>query len=477
VTNRWAQPGIMYARTVFDPLMAVAADGTVKPYLAQSCTPNPDYTEWTIKLRPNVFFHDGEPLDGPTVAHNLDVFVHGLNGSGLSNVDTVTARDASTVVVTTKEPWVPFPLYLTGQIGYMASPKMLADPNGSMHPIGTGPFMFKEWVPNGHFTAVRNPHYWRAGLPYLDEIEYRPIVDDTARQGSLESGELDVIQTSNTQSIQSLRQNTSFSYVDDSQSTIGEPDVNLILLNTGRPPLDDLRVRQALAYATDVERLVQTVYNGVGQPVNGPFVPGSPYYSDTGYPRFDLAKARELVASYERDKGPISFTLESSTSPQGVQQNLLLQGMWQKAGIHVQVSQSENTTLINNVLVGKFQATGWTQYAAPDPDANYIFWSSRYVFPPGQISINFSRNRDPQIDAALETGRRSSNPAVRVQAYRTVAHRLAVDLPQVWINRTVWATVAKPSVQNFAGPKLPDGSAALALSDGDIWVTQIWAAR
>jgi peptide/nickel transport system substrate-binding protein len=474
VTSRWDRSGIQYARTVFDPLTAVAADGSVRPYLAQSVTPNPDHTVWTIQLRPAIYFHDGEPLTAAVVARHIDTFVHGLNGAGLSTVDTVSATGDLTVTVTTKLPWVPFPLYLTGQIGHVPSPRQRQDPNGSMHPIGTGPFIFEEWVPNDHFRATRNPRYWRHGLPYLDSIEFRPIIDNKARENSLLAGSVDILSTSSTGSITTLKHSTSVQYVDDSKTTIGEPDMNFIMFNLDSPPLHDLRVRQAIAYATDRPRLNATVYDGITPLSDGPFVPGSPYYSDTGFPKFDLARASALVRAYRAENGPIAFELGSTTSAQGLAQNQVLQQMWLKAGIKTRLAEIADSTYINNFLLGNYQAYGMTQYAAPDPDANYIFWNSQYSYPIGKLAINFSRNRDPRIDAALQTGREVADPVTRAHAYQKVAQRLAVDLPNLWLNRAILAVIARERVMNFANPALPDGSKAEALNDGVVWVGQIW---
>ena len=164
----------MYARTVFDPLTIITANGGWAPYLAESVVPNADYTAWTITLRPNVVFHDGTPCNGAALLTNLEAQAKSLlTGIVLSpTLVSITQTGPLAVTITFKTPWVPFPYYLAGgiggQIAYVAAPSMLANPNGTSHPVGTGPFVFKEWVPNSHFTATANPHYWRPGLPYLD---------------------------------------------------------------------------------------------------------------------------------------------------------------------------------------------------------------------------------------------------------------------------------------------------------------------
>ena len=175
-TGRFDETGVLYARTVFDPLTIVAQDGSIQPYLAQSVTPNEDYSVWTIGVRPGVLFHDGTTCDAAAIAGSIEHFLTGELGITLTpslaktNAISVTAPD--TVTITLNQPWVPFPAYLTGGIGgqggYIIAPAMIANKNGGMHPIGTGPFVFEDWVPNDHFTSTRNPHYWRPGLPYLD---------------------------------------------------------------------------------------------------------------------------------------------------------------------------------------------------------------------------------------------------------------------------------------------------------------------
>ncbi|TMC02868.1 MAG: ABC transporter substrate-binding protein, partial [Chloroflexi bacterium] len=292
----WDSTGLLYAATVYDPLFMQAPDGTVKPYLARSITPNGDYTEWTISLRPGIRFHDGSPLDAATVRVNLDGSARApLTGPYLFNVTGMKVVDPLTLVVTMATPWVPFPFYLTRQIGYMAGLKQLADTSGRARPIGTGPFLFGEWVPGDHFTATRNPSYWRPGLPYLDSITYRPIIDPHSRGTSLQAGDVDLMHSSDSQSVADFRHRPGFHQVNDLDSVLGERDQSCIMLNTALPPLNDLRVRQALACATDRQRVIDTLFNGLTKPADGPFTQRSPYYGATGYPSYDLARAKRLV--------------------------------------------------------------------------------------------------------------------------------------------------------------------------------------
>ncbi len=171
--------------SVYDPLTVLAdSDPGWKPYLAQSITPNADFTQWTIKVRAGVTFHDGTPLNGAAVADNLTRDKRGfLTGTALADVTTVAVSptDPLAAVVTTRRPWPVFPVYLASQIGMIASPTWLkaSDTNDALKakPVGTGPFIFQSYTPNESFKAKRNPSYWNKPYPYLDSVEFRPIAD------------------------------------------------------------------------------------------------------------------------------------------------------------------------------------------------------------------------------------------------------------------------------------------------------------
>ncbi|HZQ28222.1 MAG TPA: ABC transporter substrate-binding protein [Acidimicrobiales bacterium] len=473
--NRFDVTGLTYAETVYDPLAAYGKDGKVHPYLAQSIDHNAEYTVWTIKLRPGVLFHDGSPLTSDAVKANLDGHRKSpLTSPAIASIASVDKVDDLTVNVTMKEPWVAFPTYLTGQIGYVASPKTLADPNGSRNPIGTGPFKFKEWVPGNHFVAVKNPNYWQKGLPYLDEVEYRPIVEVQSRASSLKAGTVDLIHTTDPDTIVDLRKAKGVSVIDDLKSP-GEHEEGFFMLNTLKPPLDDVRVRRALAAATDRRKIVNTVYAGLPPDSTGPFDANSPYHADTGYPDYDLAKAKSLVAEYEKDKGKISFELGTTNSAKNLQVVQLVQDMWKQAGITTTIKQVEQSSFILNALVGNYGAYLWRQFGEPDPDADVIWWSSQTARPLGELSLNFARNKDPQIDAALRQGRQSADPAQRKAAYQAIARRFAEDVPYVWVNTDVWAVASKPAVQGVTTWTLPDGSAGIdSLLSGRFMLSHVW---
>lgn len=210
--NRWAISGTMVGLAIFDPLVALDADSQPKPYLAESMTPNADYTQWTFKLRSGVTFTDGTPLTSAAVKKAMEAHLQSvLTKPALAPLDHVETPDPLTAVFVMKTPWVAFPASLTGQVGVVPAPSMLDNPDGSRNPVGTGPFAQKEWIPDNRWVGTKNANYWRKDqsgtqLPYLDTVTFRPVPDNQQRVNAIQTGEVQMAATSDPGSIQRLRE-------------------------------------------------------------------------------------------------------------------------------------------------------------------------------------------------------------------------------------------------------------------------------
>ena len=476
-SSHFDNSGICYANAVFDTLTKVAADGTARPYLASAVVPNADMSTWTITVRPGVVFHDGSPLTADVVVANLEALRQSpLTGQAVAPVTSVRATGPLTVEVGCDEPLVAFPYYLSTQIGYVVALSQLSSPNGSSHPVGTGPFSLVSWVPNDHLSLRRNPRYWRAGLPYLDSLTYRPIVQDASRLSSLRSGTIDLMVTRDPTAIVQLRHDSGFTQLRDQRPAGGVNDMDFIILNTAVAPTNDLAVRQALAHALDSEEITRLFGAGIASPDTSPFPVGSPYRApDNGYPAYDLAAARRLVAQVApAHGGSLRVALGTITDPRQVEVVQAVQSMWGRAGIEVTISETEQVTYIDNMALGSFVAYTDEQFSAPDPDLNYVWWSSTTAAAPGQIALNFARNRDPELEAALQKGRTQADHATRAEAYQSVDRRLAADLPYLWLSPATWSFTGRAGLGNLAAPTLPDGSRALSFTGGSFTPTEIW---
>ena len=477
-SGRFDTAGFVYARTVYDPLMIINSKGQAVPYLAQSMTSNADATEWTITLRPNIKFHDGTPCDGDALLTNVDTYYNSpLVGIAIRPlIDSYEQTGPLSVKIKMKSGWTTFPITMAEQqICFVFAPSMLKLPNqGSDHPIGTGPFVFKEWKVNDHFTAVANKDYWRPGLPYLSQVTIKPIPDEQARAQALQSGTIQMMHTSDPQNIKSFRGNKKWAYTNNIGKMAGSPAVNCIMLNCGAAPFDDLEARRIVATGSSAAAYAKIIDQGIAAPSAGIYQPGSPYYGKTPYPAYSQSKAKALAAAYAKKHGkPLSFTLNSVAAPTNLRQAQYAQQVMKAIGVNVTIKTMQQNELINNALSGSYQATEWSQFGGMSPDLNYVWFSPTTATKSG-ISINMARNSDPQIEAAFKVGMGSTNAKARTAAFKKVNERLGADIPYVWLDRTTWALVSKSNVQNWANPKTPAGQPALGQDQGTWFVTQAW---
>lgn len=482
-TNHWDTNGFLYANTVFDPLMAVAADGAVKPYLAQTMTSNATFDVWTMTLRPGIKFNDGSALTSAVVKANYAALASSaLTGVALKQIGSVATPDDMTVIYTLTGPNPTFPSGLTTQVGYVVGEAMIqkasAAGSGVLEPVGTGPFIFSQWQQNDFFTATRNPNYWRSGLPYLDSITFKPIPDTDQREATLRSGGVDMIESVDPNTIVHFTGSGGSGYqlVDSLTGIIGQPTFAFIMLNTAVAPTNDLSIRQALAKGMDQSEVQKVIGGTFAKPVNGIFLPGSPYYSETSYPAYDPAGAKTLVSAYKAQHGTPSVNLITIPDPLEVKVVQAVQQMWEQVGFNVTLTEVEQATIIDDFVLGSFHAATSYQFGAVNPDLNYVWWSTTTISPIGTIGLNFTRLDDPQIETAMLQGRHTTSDATRVAAYQEVNERLADDLAYLWIEQYPFSEVADSRIQNFNGGTLPDGSPAYSFDEGIFVPTQVWLA-
>jgi peptide/nickel transport system substrate-binding protein len=458
--SQLAAAGIIENDAIYEQLAYPNDQGKIEPYLAQSITPSADYRTWTIKVRPGIQFHDGEPLDASAVKMNIDAVRTGpLGGFVLSNITDTVVVDPLTVDVKMAKPWIAFPwtLFGTGR-GAMAAPKQLNSPNCANELIGTGPFMLKEWIPNNHMIVVRNPHYWRKDssgrqLPYLDQITFRPISDATQRLNALKTGQIDMMMTDNGDTIYQVRQTAktgAISEVENERSA----EIGYTMLRVDKPPFNDITAREAVAYASNRDEINSVIYHGVETPTDTPFAPDVlGYVKEPRQPPIahDLNKAKQLVSQYKAAHGgSFDVTLSSTNDPTVIKQAQLIQSQWQAAGINVKLRNADQATLINQALGGDFQATLWRNHPGADPDTQYSWWHSN-------SPVNFNNFKDPQIDHDFEEARSATDPAVRKADYEDVQRVFGRQLYSLWGFYAKWVIASKPNIHGITGVDLPDG--------------------
>jgi peptide/nickel transport system substrate-binding protein len=483
-TGGWCLPqsqlavsGIIVANAIYDTLMALNADGEYVPVLAQSLTPNATYDQWTLGLRDGVRFHDGSSLDADIVKLNLDTY-RGLNPKVparltpfvFDNVADVQVTGPLTLSITTKTPWPAFPalLFGGGRYGMMAAAQLDDPATCATNLIGTGPFTKESWRPNEEFVAVKNPDYWRDGLPHLDRITFRPVTDSSARLNQFEGGELDVMHTTNIDNIVALREDAEQGSAQLFESTRGG-EVAYMMLNASKAPFDDRLARQAIAYGRNTAEINQIRNRGVPDLATSPFGPGSVgYVADNGFPEPNERRARRLAARYEAKHGtPLAFEYLTNPDPETLAIAQLIKERAARSGIEVSIRTVDQPTLISEALAGSFQSMGFRNHPQSDPDAQYVWWHSG-------SPVNFGRIDDPEIDRLLDAGRTETDPAVRREIYESLNRRFADQLWNLWSWYTVWAVAAKPDVGAVLGAPLPDGGGRPAFLGGFVPVAGEW---
>jgi peptide/nickel transport system substrate-binding protein len=461
-----AAPGIEVASAIYETLVTINDKGQLVPYLAKSVTPNADFTQWTIALRPGIKFQDGEALDASALKLNLDTYRGAnpkigapLNTFVFKSIASVTVQDPLTVVVQMSSPWPAFEDYLygTGRMGIVA-PAQLADQSTCpTHLIGTGPFKLVEWIPNEHLVVARNPSYWRPGLPYLDKITFIPAQDAQASLNGLSSGDFDVIQTRSELNILAMRDKKRAGQINEIDSDKGS-EVGYGLLNDAKPPFNDKLARLAVAYAGDANELNQIRNKGLERIATGPFAPGTPYYLTIpqalalGFPHHDTAKARMYAQQWSAAHGgqQLSFEIVTATDPSLLALTELVREQDAKAGINVTIKQVDLSTLINLALAGNFQQATWENHPQGDPDGLYVWFHSG-------SPVNFSGIKDPVIDQDLEQGRVTTDPAKRVAIYKDLTKRFDSEVYELWTWYQHYGVGSQNNIGGLSGVPLPDG--------------------
>jgi peptide/nickel transport system substrate-binding protein len=459
--------GIQVVSAVYDTLTVPNDKGQATPYLAKSVTPNSDNTQWTITLRPNIKFQDGEPLDGAAVKLNLDTYAAlpgGVSSSGgplfaiyLSFLQStaVSPTDPLSVIVTLKRPVADFPAYLysTGRMGIQAPAQINGGPSCSTNMIGTGPFKLQSYQQNQATVVVRNPNYWQPGYPKANSITFIPIPDGAARNTQLQGGQIDLTHQSSGLQVDNLK---SIPNVKTLVQSPGYREISHYFLLTKNPPFNNQLARSAFQLAVNRTEINQIRNKGVftvSSSIMDSKVPG--YVSNAGYPAFDLKKAQQLVAQYKAQNPDHSFNviLGTTTDPDASAEAQLLKEQLGKAGINATIAQFDQATLINKALAFSIDVLLWRnlygEYSEHADAETYIWFQSG-------SPVNFGGFNDPQIQALLDQGRSATSAAQAAPIYQQFNRLMAQRgylLPTWYVN---WAIGYSSSV-NLNFPPLPDG--------------------
>ncbi len=428
-----------FTGTVLDPmyegLLKMSPDLKPEPALATSWSSDDSGLKWTFKLRDGVTFHDGTPFNADAVvanfARHLDA-KRGLAASGRLRtfLDSVTKVDDSTVLFTLKKPYPAFLNLLTTGASLMVSPT--ADKAGTLDSkaVGTGPYKMVQYKTGEFVLEEKYPGYWGNKTAGPDDLKWTWSAEPSVMNMALQAGEADVINPVPPQFATQLKNNPKFQLHESPGSA-----VFWVALNTDLKPLNDVRVRQALNFATDRAGLVRAIMSGFAIPANSPLAPVTAGYDKTldPYP-LNLEKAKALL----KEAGvPDGFTMSIALQGQDARIGQVLQSMWAKIGVKLDVRQMESGVWSKAAFADqagkKADNTGavlasWSSGVnGADLQLRPLYYSKSFA--PGGANLGFFN--DPKLDEMLDKAASTQDENARNAIYVEAQKEINQQAPQV----------------------------------------------
>ena len=437
-----------------DKLFDIDEKLNIVPQLALSHETSADGKEMTIKLRPGVKFHDGEPFDAEAAKFSLERHLN-MQGSfrkpELATVDHVDVVDPLTIKLVLKTPFSPLIAQLTDRAGMMVSPKAAKEAGDKfgVHPVCAGPYKFVERVQQDRIVFEKFTDYWNKDNVFIDRVVYLPIVDSTVRLANLKSGGLDLIERVLATDIKDVRADSRIKL--STALELGYLGLTININNDkNKGPLSQSeKVRQALDLSIDREAINQVVFNGEFTPGNQWVSPEHPYYQKA-FPiqKRDIAKAKALL----KESGaalPVSVDFMVPKGPENEAVAQVLQSMAAEAGFDLKIRLIEFATSFKQAQAGEFQIfqIGWS--GRIDPDGN------SYVFLHTKAPQNDGGYSNPEADKALEDARLITDPAKRKAIYEKLTRIVLKDEPLIYLYHRKLLIAHTTKLEGYK--QMPDG--------------------
>ena len=397
-------------QNVYNKLVYVDEAGQFVPGLAKSWKQENEKS-WLFDLVDNAVFHNGEPMTAKDVAFTFTRILDAKNKLPMrvffSPVEAVEAVGPYQARFHLSRPYGPL-LAVLAQATEIVNEKALQARDPKLFPIGTGPYKFVEWVKDDHVTLERWDRYFRPKRPYVDKIVFYAPADDTVRLTGLQTGRFNWIQTVPPQRIPELEK------MRDMVASPGRPYFPFFFMcNASRPPLNDRRVRQAIAWALDRSEIVKLVYYGshavTAEPTPEPSVWGTGVNAHKSGP--DLARAKQLLADAGHGAGLNLTYLVKSQVPVLVKTGEILREQLKKVGITLDVRPLESGQYFEELVGKKFDVAAAWWSVTVDPDMFY------YPLQHSSSPWNFCGFKSEEADRRLDAFRTTTAPAARKKMY------------------------------------------------------------
>lgn len=475
---------ILVTPKIIEGLLAYDREMKPKPELATEWSIAPDGRSITFKLRPGVKWHDGKDFTSADVAFSLMEVAKKMHPRGratFSGLERVETPDPLTAVLVLSQP-APYVMRALAAMETPILPKHVFEGSdmkanaANMKPIGTGPFRFVEWQRGQFIVAERNPDYWAKGKPYLDRIVFKFLPDASARGIGLESGSLDAIISNNlpASEIGRLSQLDTIAIIPD-----GNTYNNLLTqidFNLKNKYLSNVKVRQAIASAINLDFVSKAIWYGLGKPATGPIHNElAPYYTKVGVPSYPYnpAAAEKLLdeAGFPRPSpGAMRFALTLDFMPLGEQTQRFseyLKQMLARIGIDVTIRNQDFATYTRRVYTdGDFDMQVAIATNSPDPTMGVQRFFSSKAIQKGVPFTNASGYSNPQVDRLLDQAQVEVDIAKRAELFAEFQRIVMKDLPTLPIVAGQLATLHNKRVHGL-------DRSAVGMNDNyaDVWVS------
>ncbi len=453
------------------------------PSLAKSWDVSPDGLTYTFHLQTGVKFQDGTDFNAAAVKYNYDRWqnlpqtlqntydyyygaVFGGWGSA-SNIASVTASDPATVVFTLKQPQSNFlisqtlvPFGIESPTALQAGDANNPDPSKSAYDqctttcmVGTGPFMFKAWVPNDHVTLVKNPNYWNtADAGYVDQITFKPYSDLTAEFNALQAGDLDVAATIDPADIGAVKSDPKLQVLNRGASC-DEGDLGI---NESFPKMQDKNLRVAIATALNRQSYVDAFYGGLGVVATGWMPADTQNFKAEPIPAYNLATAKQLVAALPASEQtldlyyPSGFSRPYNPNPQAlfeaVERDLQAAGFTVNA--HTEGWKSGYLTDMTSAKLPLF-FHGWTcDYGAAD---NYLISAQFGYSGAGNTPNPIYSYKNDALNQTMTKALQATSDQQAASLWATAQDMIAADIPNIPIVNAVAPGAAGAYVEGYVG--------------------------
>jgi peptide/nickel transport system substrate-binding protein len=452
--SRFYTTRIVFA-AICDKLFDIDEKSNIVPQLALGHETSADGKTVTLKLRPGVKFHDGEPFNAEAAKYSLERHLN-MKGSfrkpELAAVENVEVTDPLTVKLNLKQPFSPLLAQLTDRAGMMVSPKAAeaAGDKFALKPVCAGPYKFVERVPQDRIMVEKFADYWNKDHVLIDKITYLPIVDSTVRLANLKSGGLDLMERVLATDIKEVRDNPKLRL--SKAVSLGWFALLVNMANGAKadnPLGKDARVRRAFELSIDREALNQVVFNGEFMPGNQWVNPQSPYYQQAfPIPKRDIAKAKALMKE-AGVTGRVSIDFMLANSPEIRAVGEVLQSMTAEAGFDLKLRVVEAATAFKSAEDGDFQLYENNWSGRIDPDGNSVIYQTCGA------PQNLGHYCDKEIDAWHLEARASSDLATRKAAYEKITAKFLAEGWMIFLFHPQYLIAHTERLENFK--PMPDG--------------------